>query len=126
MIAQRPNMRLKLINRLAIVSRVIILLGFVLAVYLVLSVPFMQVVADRHTELGEIEAASSLPELKAHASALAVVGDNATHISRVLFGLVIVTLIFFMVLSALSLVWLKKLRDLGEAKAGSNSIKECS
>jgi len=103
-------MQLTLINRRAVPSRVILVLGFLLAVYLVLSVPATSVGSDRQGELSQIEAASSLAELKAHASGLAMVAKNATQISAVPCGIVILTPLLFIGLSILNLVWLRRLK----------------
>jgi hypothetical protein len=105
-------MQSKLIKSLVMTNRVIFVLGFLLVVYLVFAVPQTKVVSDRQGELAQIDATSNLAELKAHASALAMVANNATHISAVLFGVVIVMLLFFVVLSILNLFLLRKLKSL--------------
>src|SRR5881296_1666531 len=105
-------MHSKLIKRLAMTNRAIFVLGLLLAFYLALSVPATTVVSDRQGELARIEAASSVSELKAIASGLAMIGNNATRISRVSFGIVILTLLVFVFLSILNLVWLRALKRL--------------
>ena len=110
------RMHSKLINRLAMTNRAILVLGLLLVFYLVLSVPATTVVSDRQGELARIEAATSVSELKAIASGLAMIGNNATRISQVLFGIVILTLLVFVVLSILNLVWLRTLRRLRDER----------
>lgn len=107
-------MHSKLLKRLAMTSRAVFAFGLLLAIYLVLSIPETAVVSDRQGELSRIEAASSVAELKAIASGLAMVGNNATRISQVLFGIVLLTLLLFAVLSVLNLIWLKRLKRLSD------------
>jgi len=109
-------MHSNLINWLAVTNRVIFALGLLLAFYLVLSVPATTVVSDRQGELARIEVASSVSELKAIASGLAMIGNNATRISQVLFGIVILTLVVFVFLSILNLVWLRALKRLRDER----------
>ena len=103
-------MHSKLISRLATTSRTIVVLAFVVAIYLALSVPSTFIVSDRQAELSSIEAMTTVAELKARASGLTMVGDNATQASRVLFGIAAGTFILFTVLSLLNLIWLRRLR----------------
>jgi len=103
-------MHSKLISRLVITSRITLLVSFCLAIYLALSAPATFIVPDRQGTLAEIEAATSIAELKARASGLAMVGNNATQICKVLFGVAVCTLLGFTVLSVLNLIWLGSLR----------------
>jgi hypothetical protein len=103
-------MHSKLISRIAMTSRVILVVSFCLAIYLAMSAPATFIVTDRQETLAKIEAATSITELKARASGLAMVGNNATEICRVLFGIAVWTLLVFTVLSILNLIWLRKLK----------------
>jgi hypothetical protein len=103
-------MHSKLISRLLTTSWVILVASFCLGIYLALSAPATFIVTDRQAKLVEIEATTSIAELKAQASGLAMVGNNATQISRVLFGVAVWTFLVFTVLSVLNLVWLRRLR----------------
>src|SRR6266496_5478389 len=109
-------MHSKLINRLATTNWAILVVGLLLAAYLVVSVPATAVVSDRQGELARIEAASGVSELKAIATGLAMIGNNATRISQVLFGIVILTLLVFVFLSILNLVWLRALKRLRDER----------
>jgi len=91
-------------------SRIILLVSFCLAIYLAMSAPATFIVTDRQETLAEIQAATSIEALRARASGLAMVGNNATQICRVLFGVAVWTLLVFTVLSILNLIWLRRLR----------------
>src|SRR5437667_7049061 len=99
-------MRSKLISRLATTSRAIVGLAFGVGIYLALAAPATFIVSDRQEELSRIEAATTVAELKARASALAMVGNNATQASRVLFGIAIGTLLVFTLLALPIQAWL--------------------
>jgi len=103
-------MHSKLLSRLAMTSRAIVVVAFSVAVYLALGAPSTFIVSDRQAELSSIEAATTVAELKARASGLAMIGNNATQASRVLFSIAVATLLLFTVLSLLNLIWLRRLR----------------
>ena len=108
-------MHSKFISRLKCVSWTTIVLGVLVFGYLLLSAAATQIVSDRQGELASIEAATNILELKGHASALAMVGNNASHISMVLLWIAMLALLFFAVLAGFSLHWLSKLeRDINE------------
>ena len=102
-------MHSKLISRLKTASRAIIVLGVLVFGYLLLSAASTQVVSDRKGELASIDASTNLAELKAHASALAMVANNSSHISMVLLWIAMLALLFFIGLAGISLHWLGKL-----------------
>ncbi len=102
-------MHSKFISRLRGASWAIIVLGVLVFGYLLLSAAATQIVSDRQGELAHIDASTNLVELKAHASGLALVGNNASHISMVLLWIAMLTLLFFVALAAASLHWLGKL-----------------
>jgi hypothetical protein len=102
-------MHSKLISRLRFTSWLIIILGLLVCGYLLLSAPATQIVTDRQAELVRIGTASSIAELKAHASGLVMVGSNASHISMVLLKIAILASLFFAVLAGFSLHWLGRL-----------------
>jgi hypothetical protein len=102
-------MHSKFISRLRGASWTIIVLGVLVFGYLLLSVAATQIVSDRQGELARIEASTNLLELKAHASGLAMIGNNASHISMVLLWIAMLTLLFFVVLAGAILHWLSKL-----------------
>jgi hypothetical protein len=116
-------MNSKLINRLAMSSQAALVVGLLLAIYLFLSVPATAVVSDREGELARIKAMTDLAELKAYTSGLAMVANNATHISAVLFGIVIIVLLLFVFLSFLDLVWLRKLTRLCKETQGADDAQ---
>ena len=102
-------MHSKLITRLRAASWAIIVLGVLVFGYLLLSAPATQVVSDRQGELASIEAMTNVVELKARASVLTMVGDNATHISMVLLWIAMLALLSFAVLAGFCLHWLGRL-----------------
>lgn len=99
-------MHSKLISRLRGTSWVIIALGLLVVGHLLLSAAETQIVRDRDEQLARIEASTNIVELKAHASGLVMIGNNASHISMVLLWIAMLTLLFFIVLAGMSLHWL--------------------
>jgi hypothetical protein len=103
-------MQSKLIARLVITSFIILLTSFCLAGYLALSAPATFIITDRQQTLAEIQATATIDALRTRASGLAMVGNNATQICKVLFGISVWTLLVFAVLSVFNLMWLHKLK----------------
>lgn len=106
-------MRSNLINRLVMTNRVIFTLSLLLLIYLAVAAPETAVVSDKQAQLTQINSISSLAELKAEASGLAMVAHNAGVTSMVLLRIVLVTLLVFMLLSFASLLWLRRLSRVG-------------
>src|SRR5437867_3452162 len=102
----------KLLIRVQVTSRIIVIWASLLAVYLILAVPSMVSVRNRQEEIAWITSTTNVSELQARASGLTMVADNAGHASAVLFGLVILTLLLFSVVSVLNLIWLRQIRAL--------------
>jgi hypothetical protein len=95
----------------------IIILGVLVFGYLLLSAGATQIVSDRQGELASIKAATNIAELKAHASGLAMVGNNASQISMVLLWIAMLALLFFAVLAGFSLHWLGRLERVMNEKS---------
>jgi hypothetical protein len=105
----------RLISRLKALGWVAIGLGILVSAYLLPSAAETKVVADRKGELALIAGTTNLAELKAHASGLVMVADNAGHISIVLIWVAVTTLLVLAVLAGVSIRWLGRLqRDINE------------
>ena len=99
----------KCISRLVKANYFTLIVSFALAAFVAMSAPATFIVSDRQETLAKIEAMTSLTEVKATASSLAMVGNNVTSICKVLFSVVVWTLLVFTALGILNLICLKKL-----------------
>ena len=105
----------KLINRLTIANGVTLLLSLLLIVYLFFFEPVGAarfVSSHAQMELSAIQTSDASADVKAHAMSMYSIANSGMRASALLSGEVMLVLLFFVLLSILNFIWLRKLRRL--------------